>query len=233
MDTPRIKFGLIRLPERDCGRELTFALDELMGVDVVHIPFWIDDIPDCKAVILACRSFDPARYEKLETNNLPIFNAIKRWAANGKLILGIGGGMQLLCELGLLPGSVVENKDNMFIIRMVYVRSESSFSPLTSLIDKSKPIYLPVAHCFGRYVAKPEQLRKMRQNNQILFRYCNEFGKTSIGVNPDGSVDNIAAVANEFGNVMGILVHPERALNDNFFGSDGCLLFDSILSSIS
>ena len=221
--------GIVRLPDVDSGECLINLFTHVLKIECVEYSWFDVSEIQCDALILSCSdiSFTFSR------ENFPIAKSIGQFAARGGMVFGFGGGFHLLCMMGLLPGQIVENRDLTFVSRMVYLRSENMLTPLTSMLTKEKPLALCVAHRFGRYRATAEELRSIRQNDQIVFRYCDAQGNTSLGVNIDGAVDNIAAIANEYGNVFGMIAHPERSLDLRYNGNDGMLIFESLLAAIS
>ncbi len=229
-----MKIGLIRLLETDSCSDLIYMIQTRLKVDYEDIPFWSTSIPDdCEIIVICSNDLLPGIEDIIKSNGYPVIKALARLNDPGKrIVLGIGGGFRLLCMIKLLPGEVVVNKDKMFISRMIYLRSETSQSVLTSLLTANRSLRLPIAHLYGRFMASPDELRSMRQNNQIIFRYCDANGTTSLGVNADGSIDNIAAVSNEYGNIIGISPHIERASSDTFNGTDGLAIFESMIASV-
>jgi phosphoribosylformylglycinamidine synthase subunit PurQ / glutaminase len=229
-----MKIGLIRLPETDSSSDLIYIIQSRLKVDYEDIPFWNPSIPNnCEILVIASNDLLTGIDDIIKTNEYPVVRALAKLNDPGKrIIIGIGGGFRLLCMIKLLPGEVEINKDKMFISRMVYLRSETTQSVITALLNANRPLHLPLAHLYGRFTASPDELRSMRQNNQIIFRYCDKNGTTSLGVNADGSIDNIAAISNEYGNIIGISPHIERASTETFNGTDGLAILESLIASV-
>lgn len=153
-------------------------------------------------------------------------------AEQGKLVLGICNGFQVLTESGLLPGALVRNRDLHFICDRIPVRVERTDLPWTQAYQVGQVITLPIAHGEGCYYADPETLKQLQANQQILFRYCQPNGEIMPDSNPNGSVENIAGICNRQGNVVGMMPHPERASDPTLGYTDGLLLFQGLLNSL-
>ena len=143
--------------------------------------------------------------------------------------MGICNGFQILCEAGLVPGTLLHNNNQKFICDNVHLKIGTQASVVTSGIDKDAVLKIPIAHAEGRYYAHDEMLKDLQTNDQILFYYCDENGHVTEQSNPNGSLNNIAGVCNKGRNVFGMMPHPERAADPELKNEDGRLLFDSIL----
>jgi len=163
----------------------------------------------------------------------PIMKSVVEFANNGGYVFGICNGFQILCESGLLPGALLRNTSQKFICKNVYLRAATQNSPLTSQIDLAQALKIPIAHAEGRYYTDAETLKNLQDNDQILFRYCNEKGEATSQANPNGSLDNIAGICNETRNVFGMMPHPERASEMLLGNMDGRVLFESLLAAES
>jgi phosphoribosylformylglycinamidine synthase subunit PurQ / glutaminase len=142
--------------------------------------------------------------------------------------MGICNGFQILCEAGLLPGALLRNTNRKFICKNVFLKAESNDFVITKLLDTQKAYSIPIAHGEGNYHCDAETLQTLKDNNQIVFRYCDENGKLTQQSNPNGSLENIAGICNESKNVFGMMPHPERAASDFLFNTDGRLILDSL-----
>jgi phosphoribosylformylglycinamidine synthase len=191
---------------------------QLNGVDVLLIP---GGFP-CKGSSSSSRCIKES----------PVIDAMIEFAERGKIILGIGNGFRVLCETDLIPGSLRMNKSQRFVCRNTFIKPDSNTTRLTSRLSPDMAYRIPIATGYGRYAAKDDVLAKMRLNDQIIFRYCDEFGVISEGINPTGSVDNIAAVCNERKNVFGMIPQPERAVFPYGRNTDGQGIFESILKRV-
>jgi len=228
-----MKFGVIIFPGSNCDHDMIYVLRNIMGQQVVELWHKNTNLQGVEAVILPggftygdyLRSGAIARYS-------PVMDHVIRFANNGGFVFGVCNGFQILCEARLLPGALLRNSKQKFVCRNVYIRPDNNSNTITSLLDKNKAYKIPIAHGEGRYYADEETLKKMRQNNQILFRYCDANGIITEEVNPNGSIDNIAGVCNENKNVYGMMPHPERAADEELGNTDGLAIFESILSMV-
>ena len=162
----------------------------------------------------------------------PVMDEVIAFAKRGGYVLGICNGFQILCEAGLLPGTLLHNTNQKFICRNVYIIPDNVKSPLTAKLDKNTPLKIPIAHGEGRYFAPDDQIAAMRQNGQIIFRYCNKDGEISQEYNPNGSMENIAGICNEEKHVFGMMPHPERAADDLLGNTDGRLILESLIKTL-
>jgi len=160
----------------------------------------------------------------------PIMNSVVEHAAKGGFLFGVCNGFQILCEAGLLPGALLHNDSRKFICKNVYIKSQSGTTQVTSKVPASKALKIPIAHGEGKYYADADTLKRLNDNGQVLFRYCDENGNITPGANPNGAIENIAGVCNATKNVFGMMPHPERAADKELFNEDGRLLFESILN---
>jgi len=162
-------------------------------------------------------------------NDSPVIDSMMEFVNRGKILIGIGNGFRALCETGLLPGTMRMNKSQRFICRNTYIKPDNNDTVLTRELSTELAYRIPIATGYGRYTAKEDTLVRMRLNDQILFRYCDEFAVISEENNVTGSVDNIAGVCNEKGNVFGMIPQPERAVFSYGHNTDGRAIFDSIM----
>ena len=161
----------------------------------------------------------------------PVMESVARFAADGGPVLGICNGFQVLAEAGLLPGALLRNDSLRFNCSWVHVRVESRETPWTTGLEPGTVLRLPIAHGEGRYFADPETLTRIEVNSQVIFRYVDAEGRMSPGANPNGSLNDIAGVANERGNVVGLMPHPERAYDQMIGGDDGLRILSAVLEA--
>jgi phosphoribosylformylglycinamidine synthase len=159
--------------------------------------------------------------------------AVEKFASDGGVVLGICNGFQILLEAGLLPGAMLRNRSLRFICKEVSLRVENINTPFTLQYLENQVIRMPIAHADGNYTVDRETLDRMEKNGQIIFRYCAPHGEITDSANPNGSVENIAGVCNEEGNVLGMMPHPERAAESVLGGVDGYPLFESMVKFLS
>jgi phosphoribosylformylglycinamidine synthase len=226
-----MKFGVVIFPGSNCDQDMIYVLRNIMEHEVVELWHKDTDLQGVDAIILPggfsfgdyLRSGAIARYS-------PIMEKVIEFANNGGFVFGVCNGFQILCETGLLPGALLHNDNQKFICKNIYIVPDNNFSSVTTKLDKRKPLMIPIAHGEGRYFAKKETLQEMRQNDQILFRYCNQYGEVTSGANPNGSIENIAGICNSNKNVIGMMPHPERGADDELGNTDGMLIFESMIS---
>jgi phosphoribosylformylglycinamidine synthase len=162
----------------------------------------------------------------------PIMEAVAREAERGKLVIGICNGFQVLCESHLLPGALLRNEDLEFHCEWIHLRTETVDSPFTTACARGQVLRVPIAHGEGRYFADDETLAMLAREDRVAFRYCTPTGESSAGANPNGSVENIAGILNARRNVLGMMPHPERAVERLMGGVDGISVWRSMLSAV-
>jgi phosphoribosylformylglycinamidine synthase len=162
----------------------------------------------------------------------PIMQAVLNFAANGGMVLGVCNGFQILCEAGLLPGALIRNRSLQFRCEHIFLKTITSDSPFTNQIPPEKLLRIPIAHGEGCYFADEDTLTKLKENNQILWRYVDSAGQATEAANPNGSLDNIAGICNERRNVAGLMPHPERASEALLGSTDGRLIFESLIHAL-
>ncbi|MBI2936179.1 MAG: phosphoribosylformylglycinamidine synthase subunit PurQ, partial [Chloroflexi bacterium] len=161
----------------------------------------------------------------------PVTEAVQRFAAQGKPVLGICNGFQILCEAGLLPGALLRNEHLQFRCEWVHLQVQTVQSPFTSASREGQVFRMPISHGEGRYFAEPDILAELERRDQVVFRYCDAEGRITPESNPNGSMNNIAGIVNQEGNVLGMMPHPERAAEALLGGEDGRSVFHSILQN--
>jgi phosphoribosylformylglycinamidine synthase I len=163
----------------------------------------------------------------------PIMGEIKRRAGKGVPVLGICNGFQIIAEAGLVPGVLLRNSHLKFVCADVHLKVETSQSLFTSRYQAGQVIRVPVAHGEGNYFVDADSLKRMEDRGQVAFRYCTEAGEVTADGNPNGSLQSIAGVFNEGKTVLGLMPHPENAIEPQFGGTDGRLLFDGLVDALS
>jgi phosphoribosylformylglycinamidine synthase len=162
----------------------------------------------------------------------PVVEALPDFTARGGLVLGSCNGFQILCEARLLPGALMRNECLQYRCQSTHLLVENADTAFTRAMRQGQVLKMPISHGEGKYHADAETLRGLRAKNQIVFRYCTEDGRVAKEANPNGSLDNIAGVINEEGTVLGLMPHPERAAEAVVGGTDGTLIFHSILGTL-
>jgi phosphoribosylformylglycinamidine synthase len=163
----------------------------------------------------------------------PIMDAVRAFAGKGGLVLGVCNGFQILCEAGLLPGVLMRNAHLKFVCADVHLKVETSQSLFTNRYQEGQVIRVPVAHAEGNYFADEATLKRIEDRGQVAFRYCAPDGTVDGTGNPNGSIRNIAGVFNESKTVMGLMPHPENAVEPMFGGTDGKALFEGLVEALT
>jgi phosphoribosylformylglycinamidine synthase len=228
-----MKFGVIIFPGSNCDHDLIYVLRDILGHEVVEL--WHKD-RDLKGVdfVMVPGGFSYGDY--LRSGAIarfsPVMESVIEHCNKGGYAMGICNGFQILCEAGLLPGTLLHNTDHKFICKNLFIKPATSSTIVTSGLNTDEVLKIPVAHGEGRYYAPDEVLKKLNENQQVIFRYCDKDGHFNSKSNPNGSLENIAGVANENKNVFGMMPHPERAADKLLGNEDGRLIFESILKSV-
>lgn len=232
-----MKFGVVVFPGSNCDDDMIHVLGEVMQQEVVklwHKDRTLDgfDTGDCIVLPGGFAYGDYLRCGAIARSS-PIMNAVIEFANKGGLVWGICNGFQVLCEAGLLPGVLLRNQNQQFICKNIYLRGQTRRSPITAGLDLKKALKIPIAHAEGRYYADDATLKSLQENDQILFRYCDENGNYTEAANPNGALLDIAGICNRERNVFGMMPHPERAAEAVLGNTDGKLLFESLLSAVA
>jgi len=229
-----MKFGVVVFPGSNCDEDVIHVLRNVMGCDVHAIWHQNDNLDnftvnDC---IILPGGFSYGDYLRpgAISSFSPVMDQVISFAADGGYVAGICNGFQMLCEAQLLPGALLRNIDQKFICKNTFLRVETTSTPLTCNVTKGDVRKIPVAHADGRYYADEETIARLNRNDQIMFRYCNQNGEIDDHANINGSVDSIAGICNEHGNVLGMMPHPERASEEVLGNSDGLALLESLLA---
>jgi phosphoribosylformylglycinamidine synthase I len=159
----------------------------------------------------------------------PVMQAVAEFAAKGGPVIGICNGFQILLESGLLPGAMLHNQQLRFTCKQVWLKTETYNTPFTTLVPKDKILRIPVAHGEGNYYADENTLKRLQDQDQIVFTYCNADGNATADANPNGALANIAGICNETRNVLGMMPHPERAMESILGSEDGRYIFESMI----
>ncbi len=228
-----MKFGVIVFPGSNCDEDMVQALQEGVGAKVVKLWHKESDLQGCDFIV-APGGFSYGDY--LRTGAIarfsPIMESVIKHAQKGGYVLGVCNGFQVLTEAGLLPGVLLRNTNMQFICKNVFLKPASKSSLLTTRLDHSKPYMIPIAHGEGRYFASEATLKELQDTDSILFHYCNEYGSIEEESNPNGSLLNIAGVANKTKNVFGMMPHPERAASKLLGNEDGKLILESLVAEV-
>ncbi|MEM7591032.1 MAG: phosphoribosylformylglycinamidine synthase subunit PurQ [Cyanobacteria bacterium P01_A01_bin.83] len=229
-----MKFGVIVFPGSNCDRDILTVTQGLLSVPTRMVWHQSTDIHDLDAVIIP-GGFSYGDYLRCGAiaQFSPVMNSIIEHAKQGKYVLGICNGFQVLTEMGLLPGALIRNRKLHFICDRVPVRVERNDLLWTRGYQAEQVITLPVAHGEGCYYADDDTLKSLEDNNQVLFRYCSSQGEITTEHNLNGSLHNIAGIINQQGNVLGMMPHPERASDPALGSTDGLAVFQGLLNSMA
>ncbi|MFK4998490.1 phosphoribosylformylglycinamidine synthase subunit PurQ [Bacillus sp. N9] len=216
-----MKFAVIVFPGTSCEVDTYNAIVDQLGEEAELVRHDQNNLDRFDAVVLpGGTSYGDAVRPGAIARMQPIMKAVEKAAAAGKPVLGIGNGFQVLTEAGLLPGVLLQNQRLKFICKSVQLKVENNNTMFSSSFENGEQISIPIAHAKGNYFVEEATLAELKANNQITFTYKME--------NPNGSVENIAGVTNKQGNVLGLMPHPERAVDQIFGSKDGLRIFQSI-----
>ncbi|WP_029040841.1 phosphoribosylformylglycinamidine synthase subunit PurQ [Cucumibacter marinus] len=229
-----MKSAIIQFPGLNRDRDMIAALTKITGqapelvwhresalpeVDLVVIPGGFSYGDYLRAGAIAARA--------------PSIKAVKKHAEAGKLVLGVCNGFQILTESGLLPGALMRNRDLKFLCKTVHLKAENTDTPFTRAYARGQVVACPIAHHDGNYFIDEVGLKRLEDKDRVAFRYCGADGAVNDDTNPNGSVNNIAGILNEKGNVLGMMPHPENLIEPAHGGQDGRILFQSLLEAVA
>lgn len=227
-----MKFAVVTFPGSNCDFDAYMAVKEQLQQPVDFIWHKDSDLGDCDCVILP-GGFSYGDY--LRTGAIarfsPVMQAVMNYADRGGLLIGICNGFQVLLEAGLLPGAMLRNRDLRFICRHVYLRCETTETPFTKLLAEGEVLKIPIAHTDGNYYNYDGDIEALEAKGQVVFRYCTLSGDVTDAANPNGARHGIAGICNEKRNVLGMMPHPERAVEKLLGSDDGLRIFESIVAS--
>lgn len=228
-----MKFGVVVFPGSNCDRDVIHVCQKVMQSDTRILWHKDTDLQDLTTedCIMIPGGFSYGDYLRCGAiaRFSPIMEKVIAHANNRGYVWGICNGFQVLCESHLLPGALLMNEQQRFICQNQYIIPQTNQSAITKNLDLSKALNVPVAHGEGRYFADANTLQQLKQNDQILFKYCDEQGNITAAANPNGSVENIAGICNAGRNVFGMMPHPERSAEDVLGNTDGRKLFESLM----
>ena len=228
-----MKFGIVTFPGSNCDYDAYQAIVEQLGETAVYLWHKDHDLQGVDVVILPggfsygdyLRAGAIARFS-------PIMREVVAHAERGAPVLAICNGFQIACEAGLLPGALLRNKELKFSSQLVRLRVEQSATAFTAGYQRGQYVQIPIAHGEGRYTADAATLDRLDANGLVVFRYVDAEGGITDPANPNGSARNIAGIVSERGNVLGMMPHPERAVDARLGSADGLPLFESILAGV-
>jgi phosphoribosylformylglycinamidine synthase len=228
-----MNFAVLQFPASNCDQDAVHALRDVFGHSARYVWHKETALGDTDAVIVP-GGFSYGDYLRCGAiaRFSPVMQAVKQFADNGGLVLGICNGFQVLTEAGLLPGALVRNRDLQFHCEHIFLKTVTPDSPFTGKIPAGKSLRIPIAHGEGCYFADESTLVGLKANNQILWQYCSASGDVTEGANPNGSLLNIAGICNLRRNVAGLMPHPERASEPLLASDDGRWIFESMIAAL-
>lgn len=228
----KINFGVVVFPGSNCDFDAYRVADEILQQNVKYIWHKDSTLGDVDVIILP-GGFSYGDY--LRTGAIarfsPVMQEVVKFAKNGGLVIGLCNGFQILTECGLLPGVLMRNKSLKFICDFVNLKVVTKNTPFTSECLEDEVLKIPIAHGDGNYFADEETIKSLKENDQIVFQYCNKNGEVTDDSNPNGAIQNIAGIINKERNVLGMMPHPERAVRSILGSTDGLKVFNSIVES--
>ena len=229
-----MKFGIVTFPGSNCDYDAYHAVVDALGQDAVYLWHKDHDLQGSDVVVLPggfsygdyLRAGAIARFS-------PIMREVVAHAGRGAPVLAICNGFQIACEAGLLPGALLRNAELKFICAMTRLRVENVDTRFTRGYEAGQIVRIPIAHGEGRYTADAETLRRLEGDGQVVFRYVGMTGEPDAGANVNGSMGNIAGILSDGGNVLGMMPHPERAVDPLLGSGDGLAIFESLLERVA
>ena len=233
-----MKFGVVQFPGSNCDDDAYHAIGSVIGQPVELIWHQSEDISGCDAIVLPggfafgdyLRTGAIARFS-------PVMRSVMRFAKSGGLVLGICNGFQILLEAGLLPGAMMRNRGLRFLCRQVHIRVESVDTPFTCAAHEGQVLKIPIAHMEGNYYCDTDVLLQLERDRQVIFRYVHPDGsdaeESDREANPNGSLHAIAGICSRERNVLGLMPHPERAVEAGLGSTDGLVILRSMVEILS
>ncbi|HEX6133702.1 MAG TPA: phosphoribosylformylglycinamidine synthase subunit PurQ [Longimicrobiales bacterium] len=229
-----MRAAIITFPGSNCDYDCYKAVTDVLGEDAYFVWHREESVGDCDLVILPggfsygdyLRAGAIARFS-------PIMQDVQRFAVEGGYVLGVCNGFQVLCEAGMLPGALIRNRSLQFQGERVWIRVENTDTPFTSHYRAGQLLHLHIAHGQGNYVADPETIERLEAERRVIFRYVDEHGDATDAGNANGSMNNIAGIIDERGNVLGLMPHPERSVEALLGSTDGLPIFTSLAKRLA
>jgi len=225
-----MKFGVVTFPGSNCDEDMVYVLENIMGQKVEKL--WHKDT-DLKGVDFVVLPGGFSYGDYLRSGAIaklsPIMGEVIKHANKGGYVMGICNGFQILTESGLLDGALLHNNQQKFICKNTFIKPASNSTAITKGLEFQKAYKIPIAHGEGRFYAPEDMLKKIQDNDQIIFNYCADDGSIDDVSNPNGSLLNIAGITNAGKNVFGMMPHPERAADHLLANEDGKAIFESLL----
>ncbi|MBI1845797.1 MAG: phosphoribosylformylglycinamidine synthase subunit PurQ [Candidatus Rokubacteria bacterium] len=228
-----MRFAVVVFPGTWSDCDFHYVISEVLHQPVKYVWHRERSLDDVDCVILP-GGFSYGDYLRAGAvaGRSPVVESLGGFVERGGYVLGSCNGFQILCEAGLLPGALMRNECLQYRCQSTHLVVEQVETPFTRGLRRGQVLTMPISHGEGKYHADPETLALLRKRNQIVFRYATAEGAVTRAANPNGSVENIAGVASPEGTVLGLMPHPERAAEAAIGGTDGLLLFQSLLGTL-
>ena len=228
-----MNFGVVIFPGSNCDKDIISCIERTIDQKVIELWHKDTDLQNCDVIFLPGGfSFGDYLRSGAIAKFSPIMEKVIDFGRNGGYIIGICNGFQILTESGLLPGALLHNTNNKFICKNVFLKINNTNTLVTNSYEKNV-IKVPIAHGEGRFFADENTMKDLKQNDQIIFKYCDSNGEVLESSNPNGSLENIAGICNKEKNIFGMMPHPERAADVLLSNTDGVALFKSIMNYIN
>ena len=228
-----MNFGVVIFPGSNCDKDIISCIERTISQKVIELWHKDTDLQNCDVIFLPGGfSFGDYLRSGAIAKFSPIMEKVIEFGKNGGYIIGICNGFQILTESGLLPGALLHNTSNKFICKNVFLKINNTNTLVTNSYEKNV-IKVPIAHGEGRFFADENTMKDLKQNDQIIFKYCDSNGEVLESSNPNGSLENIAGICNKEKNIFGMMPHPERAADVLLSNTDGVALFKSIMNYIN
>jgi phosphoribosylformylglycinamidine synthase I len=231
-----MKFGIVVFPGSNCDRDMFHVVKDVIGCEARYVWHKDTDLSDFTKddCIILPGGFSYGDY--LRTGAIarfsPIMESVIQFANGGGKVLGVCNGFQILCESHLLPGALLRNVSDKYECKNIYLKPQTNKVVLTCKVPLDAELKIPIGHGDGRFYCDAATLQGLYDNDQVLFKYCDENGEINEDANPNGSIDNIAGICNLGKNVFGMMPHPERASEKELSNTDGKIIFESLISRV-
>ena len=228
-----MRFGVVVFPGTWSDCDFHYVISEVLHQPVQYVWHRERELAPFDCVVLP-GGFSYGDYLRAGAvaGRSPVVEALGDFVARGGLVLGSCNGFQILCEAGLLPGVLTRNECLQYRCQSTHLVVENVETPFTRGIRAGQVLTMPISHGEGKYYAEADTLAALRRNRQVVFRYATAEGQLTKAANPNGSLENIAGIINEDGTVLGLMPHPERASERTMGGTDGLLIFQSLLGTL-
>ena len=229
-----MRVSVLQFPGSNCDHDCTYAFGSVLGCDTSLVWHGETQLPEDTSLVIVPGGFSYGDYLRCGAiaAHAPIMAAAKRFAEQGGAIVGICNGFQILTESRLLPGALLRNENLSFVCKNVTLRVDSHKSPLTAKLPMHSTYTMPIAHMEGNFTADAATLDQLERQGQVVLRYVDRHGEATNHANPNGAARNIAGVANARGNVIGLMPHPERAIEALLGGTDGRTMLRGLIEFI-